>query len=79
MVQHRADLPDTGYMSDEQLVSITKAAQLVGVSRRTIYNWMSAGKLQIRRTAGGRVRITASSLWRPASSPASAAAENPAA
>jgi predicted site-specific integrase-resolvase len=34
------------------------------VSRRTIYNWMSAGKVQYVRTAGGAVRIFEDSLWR---------------
>ena len=41
-----------------------KAAQLVGVSRRTIYNWLATGKLEYVRTAGGSVRIFVDSLWR---------------
>ncbi len=41
-----------------------KAADLVGVSRRTIYNWLASGKLEYVRTAGGSVRIFADSLWR---------------
>jgi excisionase family DNA binding protein len=41
-----------------------KACELVGVSRRTIYNWLSAGKIQYVRTAGGSVRIFVDSLWR---------------
>jgi excisionase family DNA binding protein len=41
-----------------------KAAQLVGVSRRTIYNWLASGKLDYVRTAGGSVRIFVDSLWR---------------
>jgi excisionase family DNA binding protein len=41
-----------------------KAAQVVGVSRRTIYNWLSSGKLEYVRTAGGSVRIFVDSLWR---------------
>lgn len=45
-------------------VSILKACQLVGVSRRTIYNWIDAGKIEYLRTAGGRVRIFEDSLWR---------------
>jgi len=36
----------------------------VGVSRRTIYNWMAAGKVQYVRTAGGAVRIFEDTLWR---------------
>jgi excisionase family DNA binding protein len=41
-----------------------KACELVGVSRRTIYNWLSAGKVEYVRTAGGSVRIFVDTLWR---------------
>jgi excisionase family DNA binding protein len=41
-----------------------KACALVGVSRRTIYNWITAGKVEYVRTAGGSVRIFVDSLWR---------------
>jgi excisionase family DNA binding protein len=41
-----------------------KACELVGVSRRTIYNWMAGGKVEYVRTAGGSVRIFADTLWR---------------
>ena len=37
---------------------------MVGVSRRTIYNWIAGGKVQYVRTAGGSVRIFADTLWR---------------
>lgn len=47
-----------------QTVNVNQAAALVGVSRRTIYNWLRAGKLAFRRTAGGMVRIDPSSLYR---------------
>jgi excisionase family DNA binding protein len=49
---------------DRQTVSIMKACEVVGVSRRTIYNWISAGKVEYVRTAGGAIRIFADSLWR---------------
>jgi excisionase family DNA binding protein len=49
---------------DRQTLSIMKACEVVGVSRRTIYNWMAGGKIQYVRTAGGSVRIYADSLWR---------------
>ena len=49
---------------DRQTLSIMQACELVGVSRRTIYNWISAGKLEYVRTAGGSIRIFADSLWR---------------
>jgi excisionase family DNA binding protein len=53
-----------------------KACEAVGVSRRTIYNWISAGKVEYVRTAGGSIRIFADSLWRDASAPRSAGATN---
>lgn len=46
-------------------VSIQQACALVGVSRRTIYNWLEAGKLTYVRTAGGSIRIATQTLWRP--------------
>jgi excisionase family DNA binding protein len=49
---------------ERQTLSIMKACEVVGVSRRTIYNWMAGGKVQYVRTAGGSVRIFADSLWR---------------
>jgi excisionase family DNA binding protein len=50
---------------DRQTLSIIKACEVVGVSRRTIYNWISAGKVEYVRTAGGSIRIFADTLWRP--------------
>ena len=41
-----------------------KACEMVGVSRRTIYNWLSSGKIEYVRTAGGAVRIFVDTLWR---------------
>ena len=41
-----------------------KACELVGVSRRTIYNWIASGKVKYVRTAGGSVRIFVDTLWR---------------
>jgi excisionase family DNA binding protein len=51
-------------MVDRKTVSIPRACELVGVSRRTIYNWIASGKIQYVRTAGGSVRIFADTLWR---------------
>src|SRR4051812_43775697 len=56
---HRKEAP-----MDRQTLSIMKACEVVGVSRRTIYNWISAGKVEYVRTAGGSIRIFADSLWR---------------
>ena len=62
-------------ISDRQTLSILQACAHVGVSRRTIYNWINSGKVEYVRTAGGAVRIFADSLWRdPASARSLAAA-----
>jgi excisionase family DNA binding protein len=52
-------------MKDQRLVTIQEAMQMARVGRRTIYNWLKAGKLETVRTAGGSLRIVVSSLWRP--------------
>jgi len=49
---------------DRKTISIMKACDLVGVSRRTIYNWIASGKVEYVRTAGGSVRIFVDTLWR---------------
>ena len=51
-------------MVDRKTVSIPRACELVGVSRRTIYNWIASGKIQYVRTAGGSIRIFVDTLWR---------------
>ena len=51
-----------------------KACELVGVSRRTIYNWLANGKVEYVRTAGGSVRIFVDTLWREPESGARQAA-----
>lgn len=51
-------------VTDRKTVSIPRACELVGVSRRTIYNWLASGKVQYIRTAGGSVRIYEDTLWR---------------
>jgi len=49
---------------ERKTISIMKACELVGVSRRTIYNWLASGKIEYVRTAGGSVRIFVDTLWR---------------
>ncbi len=44
---------------ERETLTIMKACEVVGVSRRTIYNWISAGKVEYIRTAGGSIRIFA--------------------
>ena len=51
---------------DRKTISIMKACELVGVSRRTIYNWMSGKRIEYIRTAGGSVRVFVDSLFRDA-------------
>jgi excisionase family DNA binding protein len=56
-------------MLERTTVSIPRACDVVGVSRRTIYNWISSGKVEYVRTAGGSVRIFTDTLWRYANAP----------
>jgi excisionase family DNA binding protein len=65
---------------ERETLTIMKACEVVGVSRRTIYNWISAGKVEYVRTAGGSIRIFADTLWRSSGheSPAARPAETPA-
>ena len=49
---------------ERQTISIMKACEMTGVSRRTIYNWIAAGKVEYVRTAGGSIRIFQDTLWR---------------
>ncbi|MDP6371727.1 MAG: excisionase family DNA-binding protein [Vicinamibacterales bacterium] len=58
---------------DRKTISIMKACELVGVSRRTIYNWIASGKVEYVRTAGGSVRIFVDTLWRDPSGTSKAA------
>jgi len=62
--------PLGGLDVERKAISIAQACASVGVSRRTIYNWMAAGKVQYIRTAGGAVRIFEDSLWRTPDPPA---------
>lgn len=47
----------------KSMINIANAQKRVGVSRRTIYNWLIGGKLRYTRTAGGQIRIDAESLY----------------
>lgn len=46
-----------------RLVTIEQARERTGVSRRTIYNWISANKVDWCRTAGRTIRIVEDSLF----------------
>ena len=51
-------------VNDEAVLGPGAVAKIFGVSRRTIYNWLSSGKIEYVRTAGGSVRIFVDTLWR---------------
>lgn len=44
-------------------ISPSAAAAVAGVSRRTIYNWLKAGRLNWRRRVSGLIAIDEASLW----------------
>jgi excisionase family DNA binding protein len=45
------------------LISITAAAQVVNVSRKTIYQWIEKGLISTVRSAAGRQLVCFSSLF----------------
>ena len=49
-------------------VSLDRAAEFLTVSRRTVYNWIRAGRLETIRTPGGSQRVLRASL--PGAAPA---------
>jgi predicted site-specific integrase-resolvase len=51
-------------------VSLQKACEVAGVTRRTLYNWMALGKVEFVRTASGSPRIVTASLFRDGNVPA---------
>ena len=64
MQQTNTEMNRTSADAERKTISIMKACELVGVSRRTIYNWIAGGKVEYVRTAGGSVRIFVDTLWR---------------
>jgi excisionase family DNA binding protein len=63
-MQMNSEMNRTTAVVERKTISIMKACELVGVSRRTIYNWIAGGKVEYVRTAGGSVRIFVDTLWR---------------
>lgn len=60
-------VPKTSSLSSEprmgRSVSLDQAAGFLGVSRRTVYNWIRAGRLRtIRTIGGGSQRVLLASL-----------------
>jgi excisionase family DNA binding protein len=50
--------------ASERWITIKRACEIVGVSRRIIYNSIDKGLVTTRRTAGGSTRILESSVFR---------------
>lgn len=55
---------DGGYEFTRRLVNTVKAAEIAGVTVRTIYNWMRLGSVEYVRTPGRGVRIYVDTLIR---------------
>ncbi|MBF0582860.1 MAG: response regulator [Magnetococcales bacterium] len=48
--------------SSDIVITTSKAAQLLGVSQRTVHYWMDRGAIKFWKTAGGHFRIPMSSI-----------------
>ena len=48
-----------------EIATVREAMRIARVSRRTIHQWMTDGKLRVIRTASGCPRIYVDSLFRP--------------
>ena len=69
-----AVVPKPGVPALGRSVSIDQAAQLLEVSRRTIYNRIREGRLRTVRTIGGSQRVLVESLQENGMTPALAPA-----
>ena len=49
---------------EEDWITIAEAVVVARVSRRTIYNWMEQGRIEVRETPSGRKRVRKASLLR---------------
>ena len=56
----RSTCPTCGRL--RQLLSIRAAAEIAGVTRKTIYRWLKAGLLEYRRLPSSTIRILRDSL-----------------
>ena len=65
-----ASARDNHMMLERKTVSIPRACELVGVSRRTIYNWIAERQGPVRPDRRRSVRIFADTLWREPDGPA---------
>ena len=62
MQTHTHSLPRADF--ERKRVNTWKAAEMAGVTTRTIRNWMRLGRVEFVRTAGGHPRIYADTLLR---------------
>lgn len=58
------------YPKGKKLISIQQATEIAGVSRRTIYNWITAERIDYCRTVSGSIRIVEDTLFRKTDEPA---------
>lgn len=50
-------------IGNRRLLTMNEAAKVARVSRRTMYNWIYAGRLETVRLFNGKLRIFADSLF----------------
>lgn len=62
-------------MAGIEICTIQRAMKITGVSRRTIYNWMTQKRIRVLYTAGGAPRLYVSDLLTP-HKPGLSSAEN---
>ena len=46
-----------GYISDKGYLTVKDAEKLLGVNRKTLYRWETAGKIQARRLKTNNYRV----------------------
>jgi excisionase family DNA binding protein len=54
---------------NSDFLSINEASVVASISRRTVYNWIAAGRLHLLANAGGHTLICKWSLVRPYGKP----------
>jgi excisionase family DNA binding protein len=64
MKGHAAPRPRTFQAQFGRSVSLDQACAILGVSRRTVYNWIRDGRLETIRTLLGSQRVLIDSLRR---------------
>lgn len=70
--QHDTDMTKPHIPNHPDILTTRQAAQLIGVSLRSIQVWVEAGKLAARKTPGGHRRVQRADVLRLVSKTASA-------